>query len=56
MTGLNESLKLKVFLIISFLFILLTNNYFSYDQSLIFGARDGADYFLIAQNYLDSLL
>ena len=51
MTGLNESLKLKVFLIISFLFILLTNNYFSYDQSLIFGARDGADYFLIAQSF-----
>ena len=51
MTRLDVSIKLKVFLIISFLFVLITNNYFSYDQSLIFGAIDGADYFLIAQSF-----
>ncbi len=51
MTKFDESLKLRVFLIVSFLFVVLTNNYYSYDQSIIFGARDGADYFLIAQSF-----
>ncbi len=51
MTRFDESLKLRVFLIVSFLFVVLTNNYYSYDQSIIFGARDGTDYFLIAQSF-----
>ncbi len=51
MTKFDESLKLRVFLIVSFLFVVLTNNYYSYDQSIIFGARDGTDYFLIAQSF-----
>ena len=51
MTRFDESLKLRVFLIDSFLFVVLTNNYYSYDESIIFGARDGTDYFLIAQSF-----
>lgn len=38
----------KISILLSFIFILITNNYFSYSQSVIFGAADGADYFLIA--------
>ena len=49
MTKFDESLKLKIFLIISFFFVVFTNNYFPYEQSVFFGARDGEDYFLIAQ-------
>ena len=51
MTTLNEYLKLRFLLIISFIFVVITNNYFSYEESIVFGARDGADYFLIAQNF-----
>ena len=51
MSRFDEDLKLRVFLIASFLFVVFTNNYYSFDQSIIFGARDGADYFLIAQNF-----
>ena len=53
MTKLEESLKLKIFLIISFFFVVFTNNYFSYEQSIFLGARDGENYFLIAQNFPD---
>lgn len=38
----------RVFLFLSFILILLTNNYFSFEESIYFGARDGADYYLIA--------
>tara|TARA_B100000029_G_C17593790_1_gene963386 strand:- start:2442 stop:3554 length:1113 start_codon:yes stop_codon:yes gene_type:complete len=51
MSKFDEFLNLKLILILSFIFILITNNYFSYNQSLIFGARDGADYYLIANNF-----
>jgi len=51
MIKINELLKLKIFLLISFLFVAISNTYFSYEQSIIYGARDGADYFLIAQNF-----
>ena len=51
MTKFDESLKLKIFLIISFFFVVFTNNYFPYELSVFFGARDGEDYFLIAQNF-----
>ena len=50
-TRFDESIKLKIFLIASFFFVVFTNNYFSYEQSIVFGARDGVDYFLIAQNF-----
>ena len=50
MSKFDEFLNLKLILILSFIFILITNNYFSYNQSLIFGARDGADYYLIANH------
>ncbi len=52
-TRFDESIKLKIFLIASFFFVVFTNNYFSYEQSIVFGARDGVDYFLIAQNFPD---
>ena len=51
MTKINELLRLKIFLLISFLFVVISNTYFSYEQSIIYGARDGVDYFLIAQNF-----
>ena len=51
MIKINELLKLKIFLLTSFLFVAISNTYFSYEQSIIYGARDGADYFLIAQNF-----
>ena len=51
MTTLNEYLKLRFLLIISFIFVVITNNYFSYEESIVFGARDGADNFLIAQSF-----
>ncbi len=31
--------------------VLFTNNYFSLEDSILFGARDGADYFIIADNF-----
>tara|TARA_S200000501_G_C20809232_1_gene737601 strand:+ start:171 stop:1274 length:1104 start_codon:yes stop_codon:yes gene_type:complete len=47
----NELIKIKLLLIISFILVLITNSYFTFDQSLIFGARDGADYYLIAKSF-----
>ncbi len=43
--------NLNIYLIISFIFIFFSNNLLTYDQSIIYGARDGTDYFLIAQNF-----
>ena len=37
--------------LICFLFLAVTNTYFNYDESLIFGALDGKDYFLISKNF-----
>ena len=37
--------NLNIFLIISFIFIFFSNNLLTYDQSIIYGARDGTDYF-----------
>ena len=51
MTRFDENLKLRVYLFFSFLFVVITNSYYSYDQSVILGARDGVDYFLIAQSF-----
>ena len=48
MKSLNVFLNIKILLFLSFILILLTNNYFSFEDSIYLGARDGADYFLIA--------
>lgn len=42
---------IRVYILISFIIILLTNTYFSFEESINFGARDGSDYFLIAEEY-----
>lgn len=54
MKSLNFFLNIKILLFLSFILILLTNNYFSFEDSIYLGARDGADYFLIA-NGLESI-
>lgn len=46
----HTSIDIKVLLLLLFILTLLTNNYFSFEDSLNFGAKDGADYFLIADN------
>ncbi len=38
----------NTYIFFCFIVLLLTNSYFSYDQSLVYGARDGFDYFTIA--------
>ena len=43
-----KSLSQIVPIALCFLILLITNNYFTYEQSLVFGAFDGFDYFLIA--------
>ena len=45
----NNSVNL--YLLLSLIFIFLTNNYFNYNETLIHGGADGFDYFNIAQNY-----
>lgn len=40
----------KILLLLFFIITLLTNSYFSFEDSLNFGARDGGDYFLIAES------
>ena len=44
-------LDVRFFLFLSFILVLLTNNYFSLEESIIYGARDGADYFILADNF-----
>lgn len=41
----------KEFILISIIYIILTNVYFNFDQSLIFGAADGASYMKISENF-----
>jgi len=41
----------KIFVLISIIYIVLTNVYFNFDQSLIFGAADGASYMQIRKNF-----
>ncbi len=43
-----KSLSQNAFIVLCFLILLITNNYFTYEQSLVFGAIDGFDYFIIA--------
>ena len=47
----NSLLDIKFFLFLSFILVLLTNNYFSLEESFYFGARDGEDYYIIAENF-----
>jgi hypothetical protein len=47
----NKLLDIRIFLLLSFILILLTNSYFSLEESIIYGARDGADYFILADNF-----
>jgi hypothetical protein len=42
---------IRLALFLSFVFILITNSYFTFEESLKFGASDGADYYLIADSY-----
>ncbi|WP_435086293.1 hypothetical protein ACIJYD_00845 [Candidatus Pelagibacter bacterium nBUS_33] len=44
-------LDVRFFLFLSFILVLLTNNYFSLEESFYFGARDGEDYYIIADNF-----
>lgn len=50
---LNSQSKALFFLsiIVSILYIFLTNNFFNFDQSLIYGAADGAAYMEITKNF-----
>ena len=50
---LNSQSKALFFLsiIVSILYIFLTNNFFNFDQSLIYGAADGATYMAITKNF-----
>ena len=43
-----KSLYLSMYILFSFIILLITNNYFNFEQSLIFGAMDGYDYYTIA--------
>ena len=45
-----KSLSQNASIVLCFLILLITNNYFTYEQSLVFGAFDGFDYFVIADN------
>ena len=47
----NKLLDIKILLFLSFLLLLLTNSYFSLEESIIYGARDGADYYILADNF-----
>ncbi len=44
-------LDIRIFLFLAFILILLTNNYFSLEDSIYFGARDGEDYFILADKF-----
>ena len=44
-------LDIRFFLFLNLILILLTNNYFSLEESFYFGARDGEDYYIIAENF-----
>ena len=43
-----RSLNQNIYIFLCFILLLLTNSYFTYEESLVFGARDGFDYFAIA--------
>ena len=47
----NDKKKLFIYYVILILFLSLTNQYFSYDQSLIFGGYDGKSYINISDNF-----
>lgn len=45
----SNSLMIKKFFLVSFVFIILTNNFFNYDESILYGQTDGITYFKIAE-------
>ena len=45
----TENYKLYIFLFITLISVLLTNSYFNYEQSLIFGGSDGISYYEISK-------
>ena len=47
----NDKKKLFIYYVVLILFLSLTNQYFSYDQSLIFGGYDGKSYINISDNF-----
>ena len=47
----NDKKKLFIYYVVLILFLSLTNQYFSYDQSLIFGGHDGKSYINISDNF-----
>ena len=47
----SEKIKISyLFFVIVLIFILSTNSYFDYNQSLIFGGADGISYYEISKN------
>ena len=44
----SRSFNQNIYNFLCFILLLLTNSYFTYEESLVFGARDGFDYFTIA--------
>jgi hypothetical protein len=45
----SNSLTIKKFFLVSFVFIILNNNFFNYDESILYGQTDGITYFKIAE-------
>ena len=46
-----KSLDQNIYIFLCFILLILTNSHFTYEESLIFGARDGFDYFTIANEF-----
>jgi hypothetical protein len=44
-----DSLTIKKFFLVSFVFIILSNNFFNYNESILYGQTDGITYFKIAE-------
>ena len=45
----KKEYKIEYFLIISFIFILYTNNFYSFEETLLFGGSDGRFYIQISK-------
>ena len=46
-----KSLDQNIYIFLCFILLILTNSHFTYEESLVFGARDGFDYFTIANEF-----
>ena len=45
----SDSLTIKKIFLVSFVFIILSNNFFNYDETILYGQTDGITYFKIAE-------